>query len=412
MNVLHLAAGNLSGGAARGALGLHRGLVEIGVESVLVNNGGSHATEDSHVVSLGCSPWGKAKWAIARRFGSLPIRLYWKRQRRIFNTGLDGVDVTRLPAYENADIVHLHWVNGLVRMGPLRKVKKPVVWTVRDMWPMTGGCHYAMGCENFKEGCGRCPQLRSSLRMDLSRAVVAYKQRALPANLQVVGISDWVSDVARSSQLFRNRSVRTISNSIDTKSFVPMNKVFARKALGLPLDSKIVLLGAQNIADFYKGFDLLIDAMCGVTGESFELVQFGSANSDQLEQLGRDVRSLGHLSDDASLRLAYSAADVFVAPSRMEAFGKTLVESMACGTPVVCFDATGPKDIVKHKVTGYKATPFDPFDLARGIKWTLSRTAEEMTFLQKASRDRAVKQFDVRVAALKYRELYQKLLIS
>lgn len=409
MKVLHLVAGGLSGGAARGALGLHRAQVEIGIDSVLVNNGRSPAVDDSGVVSLACSGWGKLKWAVVPRLGSLPVRLYRKRQKRIFNTGLDGIDITRLPEYDDADIVHLHWVNGLVRMGPLRNVKKPVVWTVRDMWPMTGGCHYAMGCENFKEGCGRCPQLRSSCRWDLSRAVIAYKQRSMPANLQVVGISDWIGDMARSSSLFHERPVMTISNGIDTATFVPVDKAIAREVLGLRRDSKIVLVGAQNTGDFYKGFDLLVDAMREVSAD-VELVHFGTARSDELQKLGRGARSLGFLADDVSLRLAYSAADVFIAPSRMEAFGKTLVEAMACGTPVVCFDATGPKDIVEHEVTGYKARPFEPSELARGIEWVLSRSAEEGKTLQERARQRAVERFDVRVAARKYRELYTNLL--
>lgn len=231
----------------------------------------------------------------------------------------------------------------------------------------------------------------------------------MPANLQVVGISDWISDMARSSSLFHGRSVMTIFNSIDTAAFVPVDKAIAREVLGLRRDSKIVLVGAQNIGDFYKGFDLLVDALRNVSAD-VDLVHFGAACSDELQKLGRRARSLGFLADDVLLRLAYSAADVFIAPSRMEAFGKTLVEAMACGTPVVCFDATGPKDIVEHEITGYKARPFEPSALAHGIEWVLSRSAEERKTLQERARQRAVEQFDVRLAARKYQELYTNLL--
>jgi glycosyltransferase involved in cell wall biosynthesis len=110
------------------------------------------------------------------------------------------------------------------------------------------------------------------------------------------------------------------------------------------------------------------------------------------------------------LRQAYSAADVFVAPSRAEAFGKTLAEAMSCGTPVVCFDATGPRDIVEHKRDGYKAVPFEPSDLARGIRWVLGQTPEAYTQLCRHARERAQRCFDSRVVAQQYAIVYRDLL--
>jgi len=133
---------------------------------------------------------------------------------------------------------------------------------------------------------------------------------------------------------------------------------------------------------------------------------FGKAAEKDMEELHVDYTILGKLTDTIALRLAYSAADVFVAPSRMDAFGKTLAESLACGTPVVCFDATGPKDIVKHKETGYKAVPFEPEELAAGINWVLTCSEVEYAALSTASRKRAVEQFDSTVVARQYRELY------
>jgi len=139
---------------------------------------------------------------------------------------------------------------------------------------------------------------------------------------------------------------------------------------------------------------------------------FGNSNTPalELERLGAQHTSLGYLADTISLRLAYSAADVFVAPSRMEAFGKTLVESMACGTPVVCFDATGPKNIVTHQMTGYKAKPFDPADLAAGIRWVVEQPQDEFDRLCRQARQRAADVFGSHVAADQYKKLYLELL--
>lgn len=409
MKVLHLVAGNLSGGAARGAYWLHLAQCEIGVDSTLLVNG-PNVLGDPTVISLADTTMQRVKLALLSRLGMLPILLYGTRQGFIFNTGFSGVDFTKYPAYRDADIIHLHWVNGLVAMRTLRKIDKPIVWTLRDMWPMTGGCHYAMDCDRYKVGCGHCPQLGSLRKWDLSWLVVANKRTSFPKQLHAVGISKWLSDCASMSRVFDSFHVETIANNIDTRQFYPISRDASREALGLPKDKKIVLLGAQNLNDFYKGFTLFTSALKGATMHDYHYLFFGKVDDRYLSRLGIEYSNFGFLSDIVALRLLYSAADVFVAPSRMEAFGKTLVEAMACGTPVVCFDAGGPADIVVHLVTGYKAEPFDTSDLARGIQWVLSRDPMEYGLLADQARERAKSLFDSRVIAQQYFNLYQRLI--
>jgi len=128
--------------------------------------------------------------------------------------------------------------------------------------------------------------------------------------------------------------------------------------------------------------------------------------------MGVSNTSLGYLDSTEDLRAAYSAADVFVAPSRMDAFGKTLVEAMLCGTPVVCFDAGGPKDIVEHRVTGYLAEPFSPEDLARGIRWVLEQSPGVQADMCRNAQSQARERFDSRVIAEQYLELYRDIMRS
>jgi glycosyltransferase involved in cell wall biosynthesis len=411
MKVLHLVAGELSGGAARGAYWLHRAEVDLGIDSTLLTNGRDDLG-DTSVVALGSTRAKRALAAVGAEVGRLPTYLYPNREKRIFNTGFYGLDFTRHPAYKSADLLHLHWINGLVAMRTLKKVRKPIVWTMRDMWPMTGGCHYAMGgeCDRYRVGCGKCPQLGSGMVMDLSRFVVANKIAALPMSMQLIGISHWLSDRARESRVFSGNPVETISNNIDTRLFFPVEPCVARSILGIPRGRRIVLIGAQWVSDFYKGFDLFAQAMQRIDTQEVHLVLFGNVRHRDVKELGVAYSDLGFLSDTVSLRLAYAAADVFVAPSRLEAFGKTLAEAMACGTPVVCFDATGTSDIVEHGVTGYKAKPFVSADLARGIAWVLSRTDEQHQEMREKARARAVALFDSRVIAEQYRDLYERML--
>lgn len=404
---MHVIGGDLSGGAARGAYWLHQGLLEHGIDSRVFTSS-KETYGDKTVTSIGADKKGKLASIIRQQADAGLQRLYRHRQQVIFSTGLFGYDFTRTEVYRQADIVHLHWIcGGMVNMRHLAKVKKPMVWTMRDMWTMTGGCHYAMECERYTAGCGRCRQLGSSRERDLSRLVYWRKKRYLPRDLKLVGISHWLSDCARQSSLFQDFDVRTIHNNVSTQEFFPIEKTAAKQMLGVPADRPVVLVGAQNMESFYKGFGAFSQA-AKVLDSDVMLLFFGKLDQSTTESLKHDFISLGFLHDTVSLRLAYSAADVFVAPSRMDAFGKTLAESMACGTPVVCFDATGPKDIVDHKVNGYKAIPFEAEDLAKGIEWVLTEADAEI--LSNNARQKVVSNFDSKVIASQYVSLYQSML--
>ncbi len=409
MKVLHLVGGRLDRGAARGAYWLHRALLDLGVESAVLTNARDTLGDDT-VTTVVDSLLSRARLGVRYKASRLPILAYPRRQATAFSTGLDGIDVTRYPAYQAADLIHMHWINSLVSVRSLKKVTKPLVWTLRDMWPMTGGCHHALDCDRFMDACGACPQLGATSERDLSQFVLRHKRAAVPGHTRVVGMSDWISERARRSALFRDSAVSTISNNVDTETFSPVDKHAARGALGLDIERRVLLVGALDITSVYKGFDLLLDALSRLPKDEIQVVTFGNSSDAIPVSLGLTVTSLGMLADNEILRRAYSAADVFVAPSRAESFGKTLAEAMACGTPVVCFDATGPRDIVDHRKTGYKATAFDPADLAHGIEWVLGHSPNAYAELCRNARERATSHFDSRVIAGQYSRLYRELL--
>ncbi|GAB6392001.1 MAG: glycosyltransferase family 4 [Treponematales bacterium] len=408
--VLHLVGGELSGGAARGAYWLHRGLRNIGIESMILTNGAPKADDES-VVSVLTTP--REKLLRKARFAREWMRLarYKKRTGGVFSSGFEGLDFTKTSEYKNADIVHLHWVcGGLMKLKDLRKVNKPIVWTLRDMWPMTGGCHYPMACEKYKTGCGACPQLGSARKGDLSRRVFERKRTAISCGIHFVGISNWISEAARESALLGRADITTIFNCIDTDEFFPVGKTSAREALGLFTEKHIVLFGAQFTSDFYKGFDKLMSALKHLDPSRYFLCGFGNPSHSfvkEIGSLGFEYKDFGFLRDTVSLRLAYSAARVFAAPSAQEAFGKTLAEALACGTPVVCFDATGPRDIVSHKIDGYSAKPFSAEDFAAGIEWAACHA--DYAALCRAARESAVAKFSIDLIAGQYAELYERI---
>lgn len=408
MRILHIVAGELSGGAARGAYWLHKGLLELDINSQLLTTS-KETYGDQTVTSITINKKEKL-YQLLRRQADHSLQVFYRnRKKLIFSVGLFGFDFTKNQEYQEADIIHLHWIcGGLVNIKHLNKVDQPIVWTMRDMWPMTGGCHYSMECERYQLGCGKCPQLGSQQNYDLSKLVFQRKKKFIPKTTKIIGISHWLSDCARNSSLFEGFDIRTIHNNVSTKEFFPIRKLIARQILGLPNNKAIVLAGARKLDSFYKGFDAYLKALTCLELKPL-LLFFGQLDPEMIKSLGYDYVDLGFLYDTVSLRLAYSAADVFVAPSRMDAFGKTLAESMACGTPVVCFDSTGPKDIVDHQKNGYKAQPFEPTDLARGIEWVLA-DYERWNKLSENARQKVKDEFDVKVIARQYIALYKELL--
>ena len=193
---------------------------------------------DKTVVSITDTRAQRLIYFIRNLLAAFPLKLYRNRSSDTFNTGLNGLKFDEHPLYKDADIIHLHWINGLVSTSNLATLTKPVVWTMRDMWPLTGGCHYSMECDRYKIGCGKCPNLGSSNARDLSRAIMNRKKRLLPKRIHMVGISKWISDCAKTSEIFRNCNVSTISNAIDTDEFRPVDTFSAREILRLPKEKK------------------------------------------------------------------------------------------------------------------------------------------------------------------------------
>jgi glycosyltransferase involved in cell wall biosynthesis len=345
-----------------------------------------------------------------RQLDSAPLALYRNAVKSDFDTGLIGFDFTKTEEFREADLIHLHWINtGFVNVKHLASVDKPIVWTLRDMWPMTGGCHYSIDCVNYKASCGSCWQLGRTGSNDLSRWFLKRKIKYVPRKTVIVGISDWLAECARNSAIFADFDVRTIHNNIDVDDFFPVDKELARSLLGLATRKKILLAGAQDLKSRFKGFDRFLAALKMLDPGEYFLAFFGRLNEEAIRPLGFEYQNFGFLHDAISMRLVYSAADVFVGPSITEAFGKTIAEAMACGTPAVCFDSSGPKDIVDHQQNGYRARPFEAEDIANGIRWIMK---SDYRGLSENARRKITTTFDSTLIAAKYKKLYEELAVS
>ena len=412
MRVLHIIAGDMNGGAARGAYWLHLGISKLGIDSKILNNG-KNKFPIENTVNVSKNYRTKILNSI---YSSLDVSLasfYRKRERGIFSTGFFGFDLTKFPEYEETDIIHLHWINGgFVNIKYLTKIKKSIVWTIRDIWPFTGGCHYNMRCKKYQTGCGKCDQLNSGHTYDLSKWIWTRKKKYFPKTMKIVGISNWISQEAKKSLLFRDFDIRTIHNCINSEDFSPIEKKTARKILGIKSRKRIILMGAIHLDDSYKGYSEYIEKIINHLNTSkYFLCFFGNiskSNTIPFSISKFEYKHFGFLNDIFSLNILYSASDVFISFSKMEPFGKIIIESMACGTPVVCFDVTGHRDIITHKLDGYKAKPFEVNDVVRGIEWIVNN--ENYAGLCRNSRKKVVEKFDCKVTAKQYAELYREVL--
>ena len=400
------------GGAAIAATRLWKGLLDVGVDAHFMVQ--EKFGRDPRIIGPATN-FGKGMGILRPHIDRLPLAFYPNRENTFWSVQwLPGNVVNKINEI-NPDIVHLHWVNnGYLPIQALPKIKQPIVWTLHDSWAFTGGCHVPQECEKFKTICHQCPQLNSGKKKDLSYRTFRKKQKYWQdINLTIVCLSEWIENNVKASSILNGSSVTRIPNGIDTNIYKPISKVIARDILHLPKDKKLILFGALNpTSDQNKGFHLLQAALkkfSSQTKEDVELVIFGTYEPSQPVDLGLKAHYVGWLNDDPTLALLYSSADVMVVPSLQEVFPTTAIESVACGTPVVAFNATGLKDIVEHKASGYLAAPYDPIDLANGLHWILEDESLRKE-LSVNARNHTLQHFGIHDVAAKYIELYRKVL--
>lgn len=309
----------------------------------------------------------------------------------------------------DADLVNLHWISkNMLSVRDIARIRKPVVWTLHDMWAFCGAEHYTDDFR-WRDGYQTANRPAYESGFDLNRWTWRRKSRHWKKPMHIVTPSRWLAECAGESALMRRWPVQAVANCLDLEQWRPIEKAVARDLLGLPKDKPLVLFGALGGgAASRKGFDLLLDALDHLNGkvDGLSVMVFGQQPPAQPPQLGFPVHYTGHLHDDLSLRAVYSAADAFVIPSRQDNLPNTGVEAHACGTPVVAFNTGGLADIVAHGQTGYLAKAFDTKDLAAGIEWVI---VERLTGeLRRQARERAEARFAEPVVVRQYLDVYRR----
>lgn len=363
MKVLILSTYEHTGGAAIAAVRLLHALQRNGIEAKMLCRSNLS--------------WWKGKpqsWtSIIERAVIWAANGFSKRNLWATDIALFGQDITRTKEYQEADVIHLHWVNqGFISLSAVKRFMedgKKIVWTMHDAWNAMGIYHLKL---QQKEGF-------------LERIVRKRKEQLYHSgHIHFVTCSQWLKGEAMTSPLMADQNVTTIPNPLDTSIFQPQPHPNRRR----------VLFVAQNVNNPMKGMRYL--------DEAARIINQDSADKVEIIALGRDIPYISDIKEMAEL---YASVDAFVLPSLSENLPNTIMEAMACGTPCVGFNVGGIPEMIDHKANGYVAQYKDAKDLANGIKYVLDNSNHER--LCKACIKKVKTCYSEESVARRYIEIYK-----
>lgn len=406
MKVIHLCT-DTRGGAARGMLNLHQGLLSQGVESSVITS--ADVGEQS--------PWHANHH---RRYAA--ELLVWSNRTELSNShfSLDclGKDVGGLDDVKRADIIHLHWVSEFLTSESIRRLAalgKPLVWTLHDMRPFTGGCHFPAGCEGFKTDCSECPQLRSNYFHATKHALQAMSDALDSQNITFVAPSAWIASEFKASRMGCEHKVRTIPYGVDTNVFVRRSRALARKALGLTDEAIHILLASNSFAEKRKGLNLGSEVLAKLYAFSKQSSQptqnvrllFCGKAAPQIPEWIAD--SVGFVPPE-QMPVVYNAADMMLFTPLEDNLPNVVLEAMACELPVISHRVGGMPDMLAQ-ITGLPslAKTGDVSAIADALKQIIGAPHELREQIGRSARKVVTSRFSLARQAKAYTDLYSQI---
>ena len=414
LKVVHVAASVGTGGAAAALLNLHNGLRQIGVgSSILAGNGQTAGARDVRIIG---NPFDRLNQLV---YSEVICRNRTPLSNTPFSFDAGGIFLNCEREVLEADVIQLHWIANFLNtssLSALASLGKPVLWTLHDMRPFTGGCHYSAGCKSFQQGCESCPQLQPALHQFPPRAHIGQTEVVRWLQPVFVSPSRWLANECISSSVARSCRVEVIPYGIDSKAFAPMRQQDARRRLGLEPKALYIMLGAHSLGEQRKGGLFAQQALRELAQQapSAESVSTGQWRvlSCGEETLPLDApwraEHLGFLSEQ-NMAILYSACDVLLFTSQEDNFPNMLLEAMGCGLPVVAFKVGGVPELVEDGKTGLLADPFDTSSLCKHLG-TILRNAELRQSMGQTARTLVTTSFTLDAQARLYQDLYASLI--
>ncbi|MFB2936477.1 glycosyltransferase family 4 protein [Aerosakkonemataceae cyanobacterium BLCC-F154] len=404
MNVLQINQLDIGGGAAIAGYRLHQGLVNQGINSRLLV--GIQKTSSDRVSIIPQKP----------RIENQIFRFSWKLGFHYVHI-ISSFDIPKHSFYQEADILNFHNLHGNYfnyLAIPSLTESKPAVYTLHDMWSFTGHCAYSYDCDRWKIGCGKCPYPNTYPSVNMDNTHIEWKLKNWVysrANLTIVTPSKWLTEQAKQSML-KQFEIHHIPYGIDTEAYQPLDRELCRKLLGIPNNKKVLMFGSVSVKDPRKGGDLIIQTLQKFPASlkaEIVLLTIGNDSESIAQEIGIESLHLGYVSSDRLKSIAYSAADLFIFPTRADNLPLVLQESMACGTPIVSVKIGGVPDLVRPGITGYLAEVENVQDFGNGIREIMEdRNLRE--YMSEQCRAIAIQEYSLLIQAQRYIELYNKIL--
>ena len=304
------------------------------------------------------------------------------------------------------DIIHLTWINDYINIEDLGKISKPIVWSLCDMWPISGANHYDDYSEKafWKEKNFSTYNFKN---LSFDKWVIKRKINAWKNNINFVAPSNWIYNCAKDSVITNKFPIHKIPWPINRNIFKKKNKVEMKKKYGLPSEKKIVVFNSfSGIYNFRKGWDLFLKST-KLTKNDYDIMVIGNTSStDFYKDTKKKIHWMGKFNSDSKIAELINCGDIFLLPSRLDNLPQSGLEAQSCGLPIVAFDTNGLKDLVDHKINGFLSEPFNPISLAKGIDWVF----ENLDYLSNNSTRKAVQSWDAKIVAVKYKKLYENLI--
>ena len=404
MKVTHINLSDIHDGACIAAYRLHQGLLKKAINSRLLV--GKVNISDEKISSI------PDKYPIATKLNYLMSHFGLN-----YLTILSTFDIPKHKFYQEADILHFNNILGgyFNYLGlPSLIREKPTIITLHDMWYFTGHCGYSYECERWKTGCGKCPYPNEYPPIGKDNTHIEWKLKDWiysRSKLAIVAPSAWLAEKAKQSMLSRF-PIYCIPHGIDTEAYQPLDSEKCRSLLGIPPNKKVLMFGSLNVSHYRKGGDLLLKAIKNLP-ESLKkeivLLIIGRGGETISKAVDIPMINLGYINSDRIKSIAFSAADLFVFPTRADNLPLVLQESMACGTPIVSFKVGGVPDMVRQGITGYLAEPENAEDFSNGIIQLLE-DKELRESMSQNCRAIVLKEYPLELQAKRYIELYSKIL--
>ena len=408
MKLININYSDFSGGSAIACSRLHEAFLKNNIDSWLAVCFTNNKVKNS--LSF-VNKKNKIEYLIKKNSTRLFLKYFEKKTNIDFSLSFFDNPLFKEIQLKNFDIINLHWIgNETLSLKQIRKIDKPLVWTLTDMWPFLGAEHISLSTYKNNDYWNNETILKKT-NFDIKSMNLIRKIKNYSDQIQPVAISKWLANRASESLIFKKKSIEVIPCTLNFDIWKPIDNQKLKQNL-FEKNKKIILFSSSaGTNDYKKGFKYLVNALKKFKNlEDFHLVILGKLFKNDIKDLKityTEIPTLLFNNIDQLIKI-YSSVDLLLMPSILEAFGQVAVEAASCNVPTVAFKNTGLEEILDHKINGYLAEFKDEEDLFNGIHWCLED--KNLIELKKNCRQNAINKFSNKIVVNKYRDLYKKIL--